>query len=71
MLFLNLVSYELIAKLIATIKTEVETRSLFIPYFVQVFMKTWVLEIESLSKPRLRLKIPKRFELPQKVIFES
>ena len=53
-------------------KTEVKI-ALEVHYIVlcDSFKKTWVLEIESLSKPRLRLKIPKRFELPQKVIFES
>ena len=48
-----------------------ETKLEMILWSIECGFETWVLEIESLSKSRLRLKIPKRFEIPQKLILEG
>ena len=48
-----------------------ETKLETILWSIECGFETWVLEIESLSKSRLRLKIPKRFEIPQKLILEG
>ena len=45
-----------------------ETRNDFVAIYVGLKENV---RIESLSKSRLRLKIPKRFEIPQKLILEG